>query len=77
MVTEPVHWNEVSKEGAINAFNSTFDKAKTTLKRIARPHAFVENEQWSAVRMKEEFHARFVAILRILYSKKWLTYINN
>jgi len=31
------------------------------------PHAFVENEQWSVMRMKKEFHARFAAILHILY----------
>jgi hypothetical protein len=42
------------------------------LKRIARPHAFVENEQWSVVHMKEEFHARFATILQILYLKKGL-----
>jgi hypothetical protein len=52
----------VSKEG-------TFDEAKTALKRIIGPHAFVENEQWSVVRMKEESHAKVVAILQFFYQK--------
>jgi hypothetical protein len=35
--------------------NATFDEAKTTYKKIVGPHAFVENELWSVVCMKEEF----------------------
>ncbi len=57
---------KISKEGAINA---TFDETKTTLKKIASPHAFVENEQCNAIRMKEEFHAKFALILQIFYQK--------
>jgi hypothetical protein len=53
----------ISKEGTIDATNATFEEAKTTLKRIANPYAFVENEQWSVIHMKEEFHARFAPIL--------------
>ncbi len=53
---------EISKEGAIDVVNATFEEAKIALKRIVGPHAFVENEQWSVVCMKEEFHARFAAI---------------
>jgi hypothetical protein len=34
------------------------------LKRIAGPHAFVDNEQWSVVCMKEQFHVGFAAILQ-------------
>jgi hypothetical protein len=34
----------ISKEGAINIANAIFEEAKTTLKRIIRPHVFVENE---------------------------------
>jgi hypothetical protein len=34
----------ISNEGTIDATNATFEKAKTTWKRIASPHAFVENE---------------------------------
>jgi hypothetical protein len=34
----------ISKEGILDATNATFEEAQTTLKRIAGPHAFVENE---------------------------------
>jgi hypothetical protein len=57
----------ISKKGAIDVANATFDEAKTTLKKIVVPHAFIENEQWNVVCMKEKFHARFVAILQIFY----------
>ncbi len=57
----------ISKEGVVDVANATFDEAKTTLKKIASPHAFMENEQWSVVCMKEEFHARFATILQIIY----------
>jgi hypothetical protein len=53
----------ISKEGVKNVANATFDEAKVALRKIASPHAFVENEQWSVVHMKEEFHERFVTIL--------------
>jgi hypothetical protein len=35
---------EISKEGVIDVVNVNFEEAKTALKRIARPHAFVQNE---------------------------------
>ncbi len=57
----------IPKEGVVNVANVTLEEAKITLKRIARPHTFIENEQWSVVHMKEEFHARFVTILQIIY----------
>ncbi len=57
----------ISKEDVINASNATFDEGKIGLKKIASSHAFVENEQWSVVHMKEEFHVRFVTILQIIY----------
>jgi hypothetical protein len=57
----------ISKEGALDVANATFEEAKTALKRIIGPHAFVDNEQWSVVCMKEGFHARFAAILQIIY----------
>jgi len=47
------------------------------LKKIASPHAFVENEQWNVICMKEEFHAKFAAILQIFYQRKRLTYFSN
>ncbi len=58
---------EISNEAIVNA---TFDEAKTTLKKIASPHAFIENEQCSVAHMKAEFHAKFVAILQKLYQKE-------
>jgi hypothetical protein len=66
----------ISKEGVVDAANVTFDKTKTSLKKIASPHAFVENGQWNIVRM-EEFHAKFVVILQILYQRNWLAYSSN
>ncbi len=60
----------ISKEGTIDVANATFDEAKITLKKIASPHAFIENEQWNVICMKEEFHAKFVAILQFFLSKK-------
>jgi hypothetical protein len=35
----------ICNEGTIDVINATYDKAKTILKNIANPHAFVENEQ--------------------------------
>ncbi len=34
----------ISKEGAIDVTNATFEEVKITLRKIAIPHAFVENE---------------------------------
>jgi hypothetical protein len=67
----------ISKEGVVDVVNVTFEEAKTTLKRIARPYAFVENEQWNVVHMKKEFHARFATILQIIYFRKKLIYFSN
>ncbi len=47
------------------------------MKKITSPHAFVENEQWNVVHMKEEFHAKFVAILQIIYQQERLAYFSN
>jgi hypothetical protein len=33
-----------SKEGVVDVINATFDEAKSALKKIVGPHAFVENE---------------------------------
>jgi hypothetical protein len=43
----------IFSEGVVDATNATFQEAKTASKNIARPHAFVENEYWSVVCMKE------------------------
>jgi len=67
----------ISNEGVVDATNATFDEAKIALKKIVGPHAFVENEQWSVIYMKEEFHARFAAILQIIYQRKKLAHFNN
>ncbi len=53
----------------VDATNVTFEKTKTTLRKIASPHAFVENEQWNVVHMKEEFHAKFSNFCK-LFTKK-------
>ncbi len=37
----------------------------------------MENEQWSVVCVKEEFHVRFIAILQIIYQQKRLAYFSN
>ncbi len=34
----------ISKEGIVDVANATFEKAKTALKKIIGPHAFIENE---------------------------------
>jgi hypothetical protein len=65
----------ISKEGALDATNPTFEEAKTALKRIIGPHA--ENEHWSVVRMKEEFHVRFITNLWTFYQREKLAYFNN
>jgi len=54
-------------EEGIDVANVAYDKAKFILKKIVGPHAFVENEQWSVVHMKKEFHAKFATIFQIIY----------
>jgi hypothetical protein len=67
----------ISKEGVVNVANATFDEAKVVLRKIASPHAFVENEQCNVVHVKEEFHVRFVTILQMIYQRERLAYFNN
>ncbi len=67
----------ISKEGIVDVINASFEEAKIGLKRTRIPHNSIENEQWNVVRMKEEFHARFVAIVQILYQMERLAYFNN
>ncbi len=67
----------IFKEGVGDATNATSEEAKTALKRIASPHAFVQNEEWNVIHMKEEFHVRFATILQILYQKEQLAYFSN
>jgi hypothetical protein len=44
-------------------------KQNSFFKWIACLNAFVENEQWSVIRMKEEFHPQFTTILQITYQR--------
>jgi hypothetical protein len=55
-----VHQFGASVEGVVNAANMLVKEAQTALKNIARMDAFVNKEQWSVIRMKEEFHVKFV-----------------
>jgi hypothetical protein len=41
--------------------------AQVALKNIAGPNAFIDKEQWNMIHMKEEYHAKFVAILQFFY----------
>jgi hypothetical protein len=47
------------------------------LKNIAGLDAFINKEQWSVIWMKEEYHAKFVAILQIIYQWERLAYFSN
>jgi hypothetical protein len=47
----------------VDAMNTLVKKAQVTSKNIARPDAFINKEQWNVIQMKEEYHAKFVAIL--------------
>ncbi len=67
----------ISSERVVDVANATFQKVKTTLRKIIGPHAFVENGQWSVIHMKEEFHIRLAAILQIIYQQEKLTYCSN
>jgi hypothetical protein len=55
----------ISSEGVVDVANATIQEAKFVLKWIACLNTFVENEQWSVFRMKEEFHPQFTTILKI------------
>jgi hypothetical protein len=52
-------------------------EAQVALKIIMRPYAFINKEQWNVIWMKEEYHAKFVTILYIIYQQKRLAYFNN
>ncbi len=67
----------VSIEGVMDATNALVKETQVALKNIVKPDVFVNKEQWSIIRMKEEFHARFATILQIIYLHERLTYFNN
>jgi len=66
----------ISAEGVVDATNMLVKKAQVAFKNIARVDAFVNKEQWNVIRMKEEYHARFAAILQISYQQERLAYFN-
>jgi len=57
----------VNVEGVVDVANALVKEAQVALKNIIGPEAFINKEQWSVIWMKEEYHARFVAILQIIY----------
>ncbi len=67
----------ISFEGVVDVANATIQEAKFVLKWIACLNAFVENEQWSVIRIKKEFHPQFTTILQIFYQRPRLVYFNN
>jgi hypothetical protein len=54
-------------ERMIDVTNALVKKAQVYLKNIVGLDAFINKEQWSIIRMKEEYHTRFVTILQIIY----------
>jgi hypothetical protein len=47
----------------VDATNTLITEAQVDFKNISGLDAFVNKEQWSVIQMKEEYHARFVAIM--------------
>lgn len=47
----------------MDAINVLVKEAHVAFKTIARLDAFVNKEQWSMTRTKEEYHAKFAMIL--------------
>jgi hypothetical protein len=67
----------VSFEGVVDTTNAFVKEAQVTLKNIVGLDAFVNKKQWSVIRMKEEYQAKFVAILQIIYHQERLAYFTN
>ncbi len=57
--------------------NALVKEVQVALKNIIGLDAFVNKEQWSIIRMKEEYHAKFVVSLQIIYQRERLTYFSN
>jgi hypothetical protein len=57
----------VNVEGTIDATNALVKKAQVGFRNIVALNAFVNKTQWSVIRTKEEYHAKFVTILQIIY----------
>jgi len=61
----------------VDATNAIIQETKIVFKRITNPNVFVENEQWSVICMKEDFHPRFATILQIIYQREQVGYFSN
>jgi hypothetical protein len=56
----------INVEGTFDVINALVKEAQVSIKNIVGLDGFINKEQWSVIRMKEEYHARFVAILQII-----------
>jgi len=43
---------------------------QVAFKNKVEPNAFVNKEQWNVIQTKEEYHAKFITILQIIYQRK-------
>ncbi len=57
----------VSVKGTVDATNALVKETQVVFKNIVRLDAFINKEQWSVIQMKEEYHAKFVTILHIIF----------
>ncbi len=53
----------ISVEGAVDVANALVKEAQVALKNIVSPDAFINEEQWNVIYMKEKYHAKFITIL--------------
>jgi hypothetical protein len=57
----------VNVEGAVDATNTLVEEVQVALKNIIKLDTFVNKEQWNIIRMKEEYHAKSIIIMQIIY----------
>jgi len=57
----------VNVGGTIIAMNTLVKDAQVVLINIVGLDAIVKKKQWNIIQMKEEYHAKFVTILQIIY----------
>ncbi len=60
----------ISAKGTIDAINMLAKKIQVAFKNKVEPNAFVNKEKWNVIQMKEEYHAKFITILQIIYQRK-------
>jgi hypothetical protein len=53
-------------ERMIDVTNALVKKAQVSLQNIVGLDAFINKKQWNIIRMKEEYHTKFVTILQII-----------